>query len=213
MATARPAAGGGRWVEVTPERLPKWLTGFTDRHPGARLERRDYGLEVRTDDGTVAQFHVPFPPLDGDDLSALTAHAQAERRVGVLLVRLNGFAVGIFRGTTLIESKVDSRQVHGRASAGGWSQKRFARRREGQAKAAHDAAGTVVQRILVGAQLDAIVTGGDHRAVDAVLGDPKLAGLRPLVVGRFLTTPDPKRAVLDVTPAQFRATRIRIIDP
>ena len=32
MARTRPAAGGGRWVEVDPERLPGWLDGFRRRH-------------------------------------------------------------------------------------------------------------------------------------------------------------------------------------
>ncbi|HVX47135.1 MAG TPA: acVLRF1 family peptidyl-tRNA hydrolase [Mycobacteriales bacterium] len=213
MAASRPAAGGGRWVEVAPERLEKWLAGFTERHAVTAVESPDYGLRARTDDGTVAEFHVPFPPLAGDDLPALVDHARRERHVGVLLVRLNGFAAGVFAGNRLIESKVDSRLVHGRAAAGGWSQKRFARRREGQARAAYDAAAAVAQRILAGADLDAIVTGGDRRAVDAVLADDRLTGLCPLVVEPFLTTPDPKRAVLEATPAQFRATRIRIIDP
>jgi VLRF1 release factor-like protein len=211
MAASRPAAGGGRWVEVPPERLEKWLAGFTDRHGLAGVRPHDYGLRADTDDGTVAEFHVPFPPLAGTDLPALVTHAKLDRRIGVLLVRLNGFAVGIFAGTGLVESKVDSRLVHGRAAAGGWSQKRFARRREGQARAAHDAAAAVARRILGGAELDAIVTGGDRRAVDAVLDG--LPEVRSLVVEPFLTTPDPKRTVLEATPAQFRATRIRIIDP
>jgi len=81
-------------------------------------------------DGTVARCQVPFPPLlmTGDDLpAALVAHAQLDRRVGVLLVRLGGYAAGVFEGSTLVASKVGSRQVHGRSSAGGWSQQRFAR--------------------------------------------------------------------------------------
>lgn len=213
MAPVRPATGGGRWVEVTPERLPKWLAGFTERHDVVRVESDDSGLQVDTADGTLAHFHVPFPPFHGHDLEALVADARQDRRVGVLLVRLNGFAVGTFDGTRLIESKVDSRLVHGRAAAGGWSQKRFARRREGQARAAYEAAATVAHRILAAAELDAIVTGGDRRAVDAVLADPGLQALRPLVTRRFLTTPDPKRTVLETAPAQFRAVRIRIVDP
>jgi hypothetical protein len=213
MAPARPAAGGGRWVEVSAERLPKWLAGFTERHDVVRIDSGDSGLVVHTGDGTVAHFLVPFPPFAGNDLDALVADVRRDRRTGVLLVRLNGFAAGIFSGAELIESKVDSRLVHGRAAAGGWSQKRFARRREGQARAAFDAAATVAHRILGDARLDAVVTGGDRKAVDAVLADDRLAALRPLVVDRFLTTPDPKRAVLESTPAQFRSVRIRIVDP
>ena len=35
MVKARPAAGGGRWVEISPERLSGWLDGFYGRHDGA----------------------------------------------------------------------------------------------------------------------------------------------------------------------------------
>ena len=28
---SRPAAGGGRWVEVDPERLSRWVAGFAER--------------------------------------------------------------------------------------------------------------------------------------------------------------------------------------
>jgi hypothetical protein len=33
-AKVRPAAGGGRWVDVDPERLPAWLNGLAVRHDG-----------------------------------------------------------------------------------------------------------------------------------------------------------------------------------
>lgn len=217
MPAPRPAAGGGRWVQVGPDRIERWLRNFGERHEVTETVAREYGFEFRTADGSVAHCHVPFPPVDAADsaagLAGLLRHVGQYRRVGVLLVRLGGFAVGVFAGTELVESKVDSRQVHGRAAAGGWSQKRFARRREGQVRVAGEAAADVAVRLLVGKPLDAVVTGGERRAVDAVLADSRLACLKPLVVERFLTVPDPKRTVLEATPEQFRAVDIRIVDP
>ena len=35
MVKVRPADGGGRWVEISPERIRGWLDGFYDRHDGA----------------------------------------------------------------------------------------------------------------------------------------------------------------------------------
>lgn len=219
MPAPRPAAGGGRWVQVGPDRIERWLLGFAERHDVIETIGQEYGYEFRAADGSVAHCHVPFPPVEpavsgaGLVLNGLLRHVRQRRRVGVLLVRLGGFAVGIFDGTELVESKVDSRQVHGRAAAGGWSQKRFARRREGQVRVAGEAAADIAFRLLVGKPLDAVVTGGERRAVDSVLADPRLAALRPLVVERFLTVPDPKKAVLEATPDQFRAVDIRITDP
>jgi peptide subunit release factor 1 (eRF1) len=104
--------------------------------------------------------------------------------------------------------------VHGRSAAGGQSQQRFARRREGQARVALGAAADNVVRVLVpeAARLDALVVGGDRSAVDEVLTDRRLAPLLPLVTGRLLDVPDPRLKVLQATPELFRAVRIRVLD-
>ena len=75
--------------------------------------------------------------------------ADAAARAGVLLVRLWGSAAGVFDGTSLVSAKVGSRQVHGRSAAGGQSQQRFARRREGQARVALAAAAGFVSLLLL----------------------------------------------------------------
>jgi peptide subunit release factor 1 (eRF1) len=162
-------------------------------------------------DGAVAECEVPFPPLTG----SLVDHAGADRRVGVLLVRLGGYAAGVFEGRQLVASKVGSRQVHGRSAAGGQSQQRFARRREGQVRVALGAAADNVVRILVpeAARLDAVVLGGDRTAVDEVLTDRRLEPLLPLISGRLLDVPDPRLTVLKDSPDLFRAVRIRLLEP
>ena len=89
-----------------------------------------------------------------------------------------------WRGTRMVESKVGQRHVQGRTKAGGQSQQRFARRRDNQARVAYEAAAEHAARILDG--VPAVVTGGDHAAVEAVLSDRRLAGLvrRAAVPGR-----------------------------
>jgi hypothetical protein len=216
--SARPAAGGGRWILVQPERLAGWLAGFAARHGAVSCEPSEQTVTVTAADGSVAECHVPFPPLQSDEASpygGLVDHALRPRRVGVLLVRLGGYAAGVFDGDQLTTSKVGSRNVHGRSAAGGWSQQRFARRREGQARTALAAAVDVAERTLVPviATVDAVVLGGDRRSVDTVMQDPRLAALRPLVVADRLDVPDPKRGVLEQAPRQFRAVRVRLIEP
>jgi peptide subunit release factor 1 (eRF1) len=142
----------------------------------------------------------------------LSAHACRERVVGVLLVRLGGFAVGVFEGVRLVASKVGSRPVHGRAAAGGWSQQRFARRREGQARVALEAAADVAARILLPEveRLDAVVAGGHRPAVTAVLDDVRLAPLRSRVMPHLLDVPTPNRRLLEQTPSLYRAVSVEI---
>jgi hypothetical protein len=162
----------------------------------------------------------PAGPASGADIAALTAafaaHARRPRTVGVLLVRLGGYAAGVFTGypPALADAKVGSRLVHGRSAAGGWSQHRFARRREKQASEALDAAADAAVLILGkgAAGLDAVVLGGDRRAVAELRDDPRLAPYFALAAERFLTVPDPKRAVLLETPRLFTAVRIRLTE-
>ena len=59
-----PARGGGRWVEVAPQRLVTWVESFAGRHPGVVVSttRRDI-VTFTAEDGAVAECHVPFPPM------------------------------------------------------------------------------------------------------------------------------------------------------
>ena len=204
--SARPAAGGGRWVTVAPDRLERWLEGFAERHGDVTVETGAEAVQLTASDGAVATVEVPFPPLTG----GLVEHVLTERTVGVLLVRLGGHAAGVFAGSRLVASKVGSRNVQGRSAAGGWSQQRFARRRAGQAVVAHAAAADDAAKVLLGRDLDALVVGGDHTAVDAVLADRRLAHLQQLVTGRLLAVPDPRLKVLQEVP--FRDVWVRVRD-
>lgn len=242
------ASGGARWVDVAPERFPGWVASFARRHGG---DGEDGPLAVTltgdtvifaAPDGAVAECHPPFPPLadnskkriapdtDGADgaagdaasvAEAVAAHARRPRTVGVLLVRLGGYAAGVFTGypPALADAKTGSRLVHGRSAAGGWSQHRFARRREKQASEALQAAAGAAADVFgrwksePGAKLDAIVLGGDKRAMAELRQDPRLAPYLAIATDRFLTVPDPKRAVLEATPRLFLAVKIRLTEP
>ncbi len=206
-----------RWVSVSPERLAGWLDRFAAGHGPVTSTVDTRTVLAKAADGTVAELVVPFPPLapdPADPYGGLVGHALAPRRTGVLLVRLGGYAAGVFDGRKLVASKVGSRQVHGRSAAGGQSQQRFARRREGQVRIALAAAADTAANILLPAvsTLDAVVLGGDRRAADEVLEDSRLAPLRPLVVESRLDVPDPRLKVLQTTPDLFRAVRIKIAD-
>jgi hypothetical protein len=203
---------------VPIERLDRWLAGFAERHGEVDVSPGAESVVLHAADGAVADVVVPFPPLAIDEAlryGGLVEHVQAERTVGVLLVRRGGHAAGVFTGAQLVASKVGSRHVQGRSAAGGWSQQRFARRREGQARVATDAAVETAAGVLlpVAGDLDAVVLGGDRRSVAGVLDDPRLAVLRPLVVEPHLDVPDPRLKVLDQTPAMFLRVRIKVVDP
>lgn len=243
--------GGARWVDVAPERFPGWIASFARRHGAGEQERAlavaltGQNVIFTAPDGAVADCHPPFPPAAvGSDnaagvAEAIAAHARRPRTVGVLLVRLGGYAVGVFTGypPALADAKTGSRLVHGRSAAGGWSQHRFARRREKQANEALDAAARAAADVfgrwgetrarsgeLITARsgdaaaarkprLDAVVLGGDKRAMAELRRDPRLAPYLAVATDRFLTVPDPKRAVLEDAPRLFVAVKIRLTEP
>ena len=216
-------ANGGRdhvrWIDVPPERIAGWLISFARRHGATVAQPSPAVLTFRAADGSVAECHLPFPPLLAGPApggAEIAAHAAADRVVGVLLARLGGYAAGVFAGPgpALIASKVGARPVHGRSAAGGTSQHRFARRRQKQAaEAAAAAAGTAAAVFGPHAgELDAVVLGGDRRAMAALRADPRLRPYFDIAVDRFLTVPDPRLAVLRETPALFRAIRIRLAE-
>jgi len=205
-----------RTVTIPPQRLPAWLAGFRRRHGEVAVAADDTRVRLTATDGAEAVITVPFPPLPAaaDPLTALVEHATARRRIGALLVRRSGYAVGVFDGRKLITSKVGSRYVQGRTKAGGWSQQRFARRRDNQAQALYDEVADRANRILLpeAGRLAALATGGDRAGIEAVLDDHRLAPLRPLIMPRVHPVPDPKLAVLREFPDQFGAIEIGLND-
>jgi len=209
-----------RWIDVGPDRIAGWIESFARRHGGASTEPGGEVVTLRAADGAVAECHPPFPPLPAGSTGTgpeLAAHAAADRLVAVFLVRLGGYAAGVFEGSDarLVASKVGSRLVHGRNAAGGTSQHRFARRREKQATEALAAAADCALRVFgpYTARLDAVVLGGDKRAMAEVREDARLRPYFALAADRFLTVPDPRLKVLQGTPAAFRAIRIRLTEP
>ncbi len=218
-----------RRIDVSPQRFAGWIGSFAERHGGElAAQTGEDSVTFAAADGSVAVCQVPFPPLPGTAAApaltdtapagiakAIAAHATADRTVGVLLVRLGGYAAGVFTGTepALAASKVGSRLVHGRSAAGGQSQRRFARRRENQAHQALSAAADTAAAVFGPYELDALVLGGDRRAFAPIMKDTRLAPYFTVAVRAFLTVPDPRLTVLKDTPRLFRAIRITLDEP
>ena len=218
VSRIRQLAGGGRAVEVEPERLRRFLKRFAAAHGGAAATRcAPERVELTTVDGSTATVPVPFGPLTGGlgqheglDVEPLVAHLLRSRTVGLVLVRLGGFSVGLARDGAVLVSRTGARPVHGRTAAGGQSQQRFARRREGQARLALRAAADATAAVLLprSGELDGLVLGGDRAALQALAGDRRLAALLARAEPRVLDVPEPRRAVLDEAARRARAVEV-----
>lgn len=204
-------------MEVEPERLERWFARFAERNDGVTSTRLGPDEVVVTGgNGTTATVTVPFPPLDAEglrdglDIAALARHAGRPRRVGLLLLRLGAHSVGVAEQGRVVVSRTDRHLVHGRSAAGGWSQQRFARRREGQARQALRAAADDAAEILGAraSELDGVVLGGDRRALDELRADRRLDAVFALAAPRVLDVGEPRRAVLDEAAERARAVEI-----
>lgn len=221
MSRVRQLPGGGRAVEVTPRRLPGWFDRFARQHGGAATtEIEAHRVRVRACDGAVVVVDVPFGPLptpsgeqSGLAVSELVEHVGHPRRLGLVLVRLGAHSVGVCYDGKVLASSTDRHLVHGRNKAGGWSQQRFARRREGQARRSLESAADAVARVLLPERLDGLVLGGDRQALETLARDPRLTALLASAESAVLDVPEPRRAVLDEAAVRATTVEVRVHDP
>lgn len=222
MSRVRAVAGGGRAVEVDPARLPAWFDGFAARNGGvSRTVLADRQVRVEATDGTTATVDVLFEPLGvtaepvvfaGLQVDALVDYARRERRIGLVLARKGAHSVGVAVGAQVVRSRTDRHLLQGRTAAGGWSQQRFARRREQQGRQALARVADDVLELLGGelATLDAVVLGGDRRALDELRADRRLAPIFAKALTRVLEVGEPRRSLLDEAAVRARAVEIVI---
>ena len=128
--------------------------------------------------------------------------------VAALLVRLGGYAVGVFEGERLVASKVGSRFVKGRHKKGGSSANRFRRRREEQERALLDAATVTAASVLEPhrERIEHVALGGDHGA--AIRVAERLPWLAGKTLTRFFDVPDPRQRVLERLPYDLYAAEL-----
>jgi peptide subunit release factor 1 (eRF1) len=171
-----------------------------------RIESDDETLEVRPPFGLAhegAYETVHLQPL----FEALAE----DHVVAAVLVRLGGYAVGVFEGERLVASKVGSRFVKGRHKKGGSSANRFRRRREEQARASIEAAAEVAARVLEpwSERIEYVALGGDRAAIREVLAaKPELAWLAQRALPRFFAVAEPRRRQLERLPYDLYSAKL-----
>ena len=134
-----------------------------------------------------------------------------DRVVAALLVRLGGYAVGVFEGERLVASKAGSRFVKGRHKKGGSSANRFRRRRDEQARAQLDEGAEVAGRVLEPwrDRIEFVALGGDRAAIRELLAaHPRLDWLPERALPRFFPVHDPRRRELERLPYDLYAAEL-----
>jgi peptide subunit release factor 1 (eRF1) len=190
---------------VGRENVRKRLAGFEGEqgrtiYAGgtARIELPDETVVVRPPFGLAheARYETVY-------LRPLYAALAADHLVAALLVRLGGYAIGVFDGERIVAAKVGSRFVKSRHKKGGSSANRFRRRREEQARALIEEAAATAVGVLEPwrDRVEFVALGGARAAISELLeASPQLGWLPERAVERFFTVPDPRRRVLERLP-------------
>jgi peptide subunit release factor 1 (eRF1) len=180
------------------------LAGRTTYADGAaRIETAEETITVRPPFG-LAHARV----YEKVELGPLFEALFEDHVVAALLVRLGGYAVGVFEGERLIASKVGSRFVKARHKKGGSSANRFRRRRDEQERALIDAAAETAARVLepYRERIEHVALGGDSTAMSKVV--ERLPWLQENALPRFFTVPDPRQRELERLPYELYAAEL-----
>lgn len=169
----------------------------------ARIETADETLTVTPPFGLEHK-----TSYDRVELGPLFDALAREHTIAAILVRLGGYAVGVFEGERLVASKVGTRFVKGRHKKGGSSANRFRRRREEQERELLDAATATARAVLepYRDRVEYLALGGDRGAATHVA--EQLPGLDAKRLERFFDVPDPRQRVLERLPYDLYAARV-----
>jgi hypothetical protein len=162
----------------------------------------------------------PFPLPEtscrtGCDTLPLRSLLAAPRKVGVVLVRLGRYAVGIFEGEHIVDSKSGHRFVKGRHRAGGQSAQRFVRIREKQAREMFEKACEEVKARFepVERELDYVFLGGDRHTLAAFLKRcPYLQRLQDRTMKRLLPVARPGQSALESMPREILKSQVLFVE-
>ena len=148
----------------SPEGLPDNL-----RAAVALAGESETGLALFVEDDRVTAVAPPFPLARGTGgaVEAVRGLLASRLKIGIVLIRLGRYAVGVLEGDRLVASKTGTRHVKNRHRAGGSSQRRFERSRERLVRELFDKTCRVAQDVLLPhfESLDHVLLGGDKIVV------------------------------------------------
>ena len=164
-------------------------------------------------------FH-PFPSrktgiADGNDASGLDEVYERDVTVGVVLLRMGRYAIGVVRGEKLLASKTDTRHVKNRHRAGGSSQRRFMRSRDRLIRELYDEACAVTRRIFEPHvdTIDCVLTGGERQTINGFLKRCEFLEKSDLpVMKRLLAVERPSHKALESIHREVWKSRVLVFE-
>ena len=171
-------------------------------------------------DGRAWVVLPPFPIdedrfTEGIDVSGLTEVYERDVTVGVVLLRMGRYAIGVVRGDELLASKTDTRHVKNRHRAGGSSQRRFMRSRDRLIRELYDAGCEVTRRIFEPYldSIDYVLAGGERQTINGFLKRCAFLEKSKLpVMKRLLAVDRPSHKALESIHREVWKSRVLVFD-
>ena len=175
------------------------------------------GLALFVEDDRVTAVAPPFPLVrgTGDAIEAVRGLLASRLKIGVVLIRLGRYAVGVLEGDRLVVSKTGTRYVKNRHRAGGSSQRRFERSRERLVRELFDKTCRVTQDTLSPhfENLDHVLLGGDKMIVRRFLDRcDYLKRLEDRTLARRLLVDQPNQRALEGMGREAWKSRVLVLE-
>ena len=218
-------------VSLTPEALASRRATPTIP-PTDPLDRRvtyvaqqagdvETGLVILSGESRVVAVAPPFPMradsvAEGADPAPLLDLLDQDPLVGVILLRLGRYAVGVLRRDALVASKTGSRYVKSRHRAGGSSQRRFERSRERLVRELFDKTCEVARGVFSPYEdtMDYVLLGGERHTIGAFVRRCRyVQDLGPKTLGRVLRVDRPGQDALSGIASEVWKSRVLVFVP
>ncbi len=229
LSEVEDSGGYGRTICLTPESLVSWrqrgcAQDVAPEAAGLRdtldaVGASETGALVFLGDRQAVGIAPPFPLAadrvsEGVDAAPLRELLSRDLLVGVALLRLGRYAVGVLEGERLASSKTASRYVKNRHRAGGSSQRRFERSRERLVRELYDKACAVTAEVFSrhGERIDYVLLGGERHTLRAfVQRCPYLQRYEGKTLARILHVDTPNRDALERIAFEVWKSRVAIL--
>ena len=165
----------------------------------------DTGMALFIGEGRALAICPPFPLVDditrsGFVSSPLIRMLEQDYLVGVVLLRLGRYAVGVLRGNSLMASKTAGRYMKNRHRAGGQSQRRFERSRERLIRELYDKTCETIRTIFAPYEksMNYILLGGEASTLSGFTDRCRyISGLSRKTLDRRLSVDQPNQKALE----------------
>ena len=139
----------------------------------------------------------------------------SEPVIGVILLRLGRYAVGVLRGERLLATKTDSRYMKNRHRAGGQSQRRFQRSRERLIRELYDKTREIALATFEPYldDMDYLFLGGERHTLNGFAKRcPLVRQERPRTLDRLLAVDAPNQRALEGIPFEVWKSRVTFLE-